>query len=154
MNTQARIVIGALLAAVVALAVVLGIVLATDEGDGNGTSSPRVTDNGNDGFVGMMRAMDMMDSDSMLSHMRDVLGEAGYQRMLAHFRDHQNGGPMTGNAEVDSMMHQMMDGMLQHMPMDSGNMMPRTPDMQRQTPTLNEQDAHHETPTPRMTPTR
>jgi hypothetical protein len=150
MNGQARIFIGGLLVAVVTLGVVLGVVLATDDGDGNGNASTHIMDNG-DSFTGMMGAMGSMDSNAMLSHMRDVLGEDGYQRMLDHFREHKNGGQMTGDAEVDQMMHQMMDGMMQHMPMDSGGMMPGTPAMQRQTPATNQPDAHHETPTPGTT---
>jgi hypothetical protein len=150
MNTQARIFIGGLLVAVMALGVVLGIVLATDDGDGNGTTSPDVTDNG-DGFMGMMAAMATMDSDAMLQRMHDVLGEEGYQRMLTHFRDHQNGTATTPDSAIDQMMHQMMDGMMQHMPMDSGGMMPGTPGMRRQTPTANQQDVHHQTPSPGTT---
>jgi hypothetical protein len=150
MNTQARIFIGGLLAAVVALGVALGIVLATDDGGGNGTASPHVTNNG-DSFMGMMSAMGAMDSDAMLQRMRDVLGEEGYQRMLTHFREHQN-GTATTNPAIDEMMHQMMDGMLQHMPMDSGGMMPAEQNAHHDTPAPSS-DAHHETPGPRMTPT-
>jgi hypothetical protein len=150
MNTQARIFIGGLLAAVVALGVVLGVVLATDDGDGNGNISPHATANG-DSFMGMMNAMGTMDSDSMLTNMRDVLGEEAYQRMLDHFREHQNGTATTPDPAIDQMMHQMMDGMMQHMPMDSGGMMPGGRNTQRQTPTLTAQDAHHGTPTPGTT---
>lgn len=53
---------------------------------------------GNDsGYMGMMGAMRSIDREDMLRHMRDVLGEDGYQRMLAHLADHRNGAPMTGN---------------------------------------------------------
>ena len=79
--------------------------------------------------MGMMQAMGDMDSDALLTHMHEVLGEDGYERMLEHFRDHRSGGPMTGDAAVDGMMHQMMDGMLQQMPDDSGQMMPMMPGM-------------------------
>lgn len=141
MTAQTRIIAGGLLAAVVALGVVLGVVLATDDGDGDGATSPHVTDNG-DGFIGMLAAMGAMDSDTMLQHMRDVLGEDGYQRMLSHFQEHRDGGPMTGDPEVDDMMHRMMDGMMQHMPADGDNIMPPG------------NDQHHETPGPGITPTR
>lgn len=137
MTAQTRIFVGGLLVAVVALGVVLGVVLATD--DGNGSSMPHAMDQ-DDSFMGMMAAMGTMDSDAMLQHMRDVLGEDGYQRMLDHLAKHQAGGPMTGDAEVDDMMHQMMDGMMQHMPADSDNILPPG------------NDAHHETPG--MTPQR
>ena len=137
MNTQARILVGALLAAVVALGIVLGVVLATDDEDGS--SMPHAMDQ-DDSFMGMMVAMGSMDSDAMLQHMRDVLGEGSYQRMLAHFRDHRDGGQMTTDPEVDDMMHQMMDGMMQHMPADNGNIFPPG------------NDQHHETPEPGMTP--
>ncbi len=150
MNTPARIFIGGLLVAVVGLGVALGVVLATGSSDDGDRATTRMM-NSNDGFAGMMQAMDMMDSDSMLSHMRDVLGEAGYQRMLDHFREHQNGTAITQDPAIDQMMHEMMDGMLQHMPMDSGGMMPGARDTQRQTPTISQQDAHHETPTPGTT---
>lgn len=139
MTAQTRIIVGGLLAAVVALGVVLGVVLATDDGNGDGGSMPHATDT-DDGFMGMMGAMAGMDSDAMLSHMRDVLGEDGYQWMLAHFQEHRDGGPMTSDPEVDDMMHRMMDGMLQHMPADSDNIFPPG------------NDQHHETPGPRMTP--
>ncbi len=146
MNVRTRVVTAGLLAAVVGLGVALGVVLASGGGDGSTTTTNGMM-NGNDGYAGMMRSMDMMDSDSMLSHMRDVLREAGYQRMLTHFRDHQNGTASTPDSAIDQMMHQMMDGMLQHMPMDSGGMMPGAGGAQRQTPNPSQQDAHHETPT-------
>ena len=139
MNTQARIFISGLLVAVVGLGVALGVVLATDgSDDGDRTTNGMM--NSNDGFAGMMGAMGSMDSDAMLSHMRDALGEEQYQRMLGHFRDHKNGAPMTGDPEIDDMMHRMMDGMMQHMPADSDNIFPPG------------NDQHHETPGPRMTP--
>jgi hypothetical protein len=139
MTAQTRIIVGGLLAAVVTLGAVLGVVLATDDGNGDRDSRPHAMDT-DDGFMGMMGAMAGMDSDAMLDHMRDVLGEDGYQRMLAHFQEHRDGGPMTGDPEVDDMMHRMMDGMMQHMPADSGNIFPPG------------NDQHHETPGPAMTP--
>jgi len=138
MTTTGRLIIAGLAASTIGLAVALGVLLATDSGDGN--SMPHGTDQ-NDSFIGMMAAMGSMDSDAMLQRMRDVLGEDGYQRMLDHLRDHQN-GTATNDSAIDGVMHQMMDGMMQHMPMDSGGMMP------------GEQDAHHDTPAPGMMPNR
>jgi len=137
MNTQTKVVISILTAVVVALGVTLGVVLANGDGDGGGASQGMM--DSDDSFTGMMGAMGSMDSDAMLSHMRDALGEDGFQRMLAHFQEHRDGGPMTGDAEVDDMMHQMMDGMMQHMPADSDNIFPPG------------NDQHHETPTPGAT---
>ena len=121
MNTQARIIIGVLVAAVVGLGITVGVMAAGDN-DRGGHMGRQV--NLGDGYGGMMQSMGDMDSGGMLKHMREALGEDGNQRMLDHFRDHRNGGPMAGNAGVDQMMHQMMDGMMQRMPMDGGNMMP------------------------------
>lgn len=81
---------------------------------------------GGNATMQMMQAMGNMDSDAMLTHMREVLGEDGYQRMLKHMQEHRAGGPMTANPAIDGMMHQMMDGMLQQMPDDGGRMMPGT----------------------------
>lgn len=138
MNTQAKVLIGILVAALIGLGAALGVVLATGDGEGDNVIDSMM--NGNDGFAGMMGAMSSGDSDAMLAHMRDVLGEEGYQRMLTHLADHRDGAPMTGDPDVDDMMHQMMDGMMQHMPPDSDNILPPG------------NDAHHETPGPRMTP--
>lgn len=139
MTAQTKIIVGGLLAAVVALGAVLGVVLATDDGNGDGSSMPHAMDQ-DDSFMGMMAAMGNLDSDAMLTHMRDVLGEDGYERMLDHFRDHRDRGRMAGDAQVDDMMHQMMDGMMQHMPADGDGILPPG------------NDEHHETPGPRMTP--
>ena len=121
MNTQAKIIIGVLVAAAVGLGVTVGVMAAGDN-DRGGHMARQIASG--DSYGGMMQSMGDMDSDGMLEHMRDVLGEDGNQRMLDHFRDHRNGGPMTGNAGIDEKMHQMMDGMMQRMPMDGGNIMP------------------------------
>lgn len=131
MNTQAKLIIAVLGALGVALAVTLGVVIATDDDDMMSGQGHR---DGDDHFQGMMGAMGSMDSDDMLEHMRQVLGEDGYQRMLNHMADHRDGGPMTGDTDVDEMMHQMMDGMMQHMPADQNDIMPPG------------RDEHHETP--------
>ena len=139
MNAQARVFIGALLVGVIGLGVALGVVLASG---GDSTATPSRTADGNDSFAGMMQAMDMMDSNSMLTYMRAMLGDTGYQRMLAHFREHQNGTATTTDSSIDGMMHQMMDGILQRMPMDSGGMMP------------GQRNTHDQTPGPGMMPGR
>ncbi len=138
MNAQAKFIMGGLLAAVIGLGVALGVVLASG-GDGGARTTNGIM-NGNDGFAGMMQAMDTMNADSMLSYMRAVLGGAGYRCMLAHFREHRSGTATTNDPAIDGMMHEMMDGMLQHMPMDSGDMMP------------GQQNTHHQTPGPGMMP--
>ena len=135
MNTQARLIVGVVGAIAVALGVTLGIVIAMDDDDDMMSGSGSHMDGG-DHFQGMMGAMGSMDSDDMLGHMRNVLGEDRYERMLDHMADHRDGGPMTDDAGMDQMMHQMMDGMMQHMPADANNLMPPG------------RDEHHETPTP------
>jgi hypothetical protein len=118
MNQQAKIIIAALTAVVVALAIGLLASLAMDDDDFgmNGNHS-----------MGMMQAMGNMNSDAMIEHMREVLGEDGYQRMLGHMREHRNGGAMPNGSSVDDMMHRMMDGMMQQMPADRGGNMPMGP---------------------------
>ena len=140
MNTQVKMIVGILVAAVVGLGITVGVMAAGDGHNGNTTMADHTM--GNDtGYVGMMGAMGSMDSDDMLKHMREVLGEDGYQRMLAHLADHRNGAPMTGNAAVDQMMHSMMDGLMQNMPMGSGTVLPPG------------NDQHHDSPVPATTPT-
>ena len=137
MNTRTTIAIGGLLAAVVAFAVALGVVFATD--DANGAGGIRHGMAASDGSMGMMDAMGDMDSGPFVEYMRDVLGEDGFGRMLDHMREHRDGGPMTGDPTIDDMMHRMMDGMMEHMPADNG-VMP------------GDLDTHHQTPAPRRTP--
>lgn len=123
MDGRARAIIAGLSAVVVALAIAL-FVVAADAGDDDGVA-------GHDGmgnsYMGMMQAMGEMDSEAMLSHMREVLGQDGYQRMLQHFQDHRNGRAMPGDGTVNGMMHQMMDGMMQQMPDTEGEHMPMNP---------------------------
>jgi hypothetical protein len=127
MITPARAIIGVLAIAVVGLGTALGIALASDE-DG---SDDQAMDG--QGMTGMMSAMASMDSDAMLAHMKEVLGEDGFRRMQEHFQNHDSSMPMTGMTDVDTMMHAMMDGMMAEMPADSNNILPPS-------------DAHHETP--------
>lgn len=122
MDRRVRTIIAGLSAIVVALAVAL-FVVAANAGDDDGMDHGTM---GNS-YTGMMQAMGDMDSDTMLDHMRDVLGEDSYQRMLQHFQEHRSGRAMSGDAGVDAMMHQMMDGMMQQMPDNGGPQMPMTP---------------------------
>ena len=121
MNTQAKIIVAGLTAGVAVLAIAFAVALLSDDDDGVGHM------NQVSGYMGMMQSMGNMDSDRMLAAMRDVLGADGYQRMLDHIAEHRKGGQMAGNASMDSMMHQMMDGMMQQMPADSGGNMPMGP---------------------------
>ena len=120
MNQQAKIIIAALTALAVVLVLGLVVSLAMDDDDMqtnmNGSHS-----------MGMMQGMGNMNSDAMLEHMRAVLGEDGYQRMLGHMREHRNGAAMPNGSSIDDMMHRMMDGMMQQMPADSGGNMPMGP---------------------------
>ena len=126
MSASRTIAIGGLLVAVVAFGVGLGVVFATDDEAG-------------DGSMGMMDAMGDMDSSAFAEHMRDVLGEDGFGRMLDHMREHRAGGPMTGDPTIDDMTHRMMYGMMEHMQAESGAM-------------TGDPDTHHQTPAPRRTP--
>lgn len=139
MNTQAKLIVGVLVASVAALAITAAVMADGDGMYGNSSASTHMgTRDG--GYQGMMGAMGSMDRDGMLSHMREVLGEDGYQRMLAHLADHTNGAPMTGDAAMDQMMHTMMDGMMQGMPMGGGTVLPPGNGM------------HNESPVPATTP--
>ena len=122
MNTQAKIIIAGLTTGVAILAIALAVALSSDDDESVGHT------NQTSGYMGMMQAMGNMDSDRMLAGMREVLGPEGYQRMLDHIAEHRKGGQMPGNAGMDSMMHQMMDGMMQQMPGDRENIMPMMPD--------------------------
>ena len=139
MNTQARLIVGVLVAAVVGLAITVGVMAAGGDDHDVSTTTNHMMGNDN-GYQGMMGAMGSMDYDDMLKHMREVLGEDGYQRMLAHLADHRSGTPMTGNTAVDGMMHTMMDGIMQRVPVDSGTVLPPG------------NDQHHDTPASATTP--
>ena len=124
MNYRAKIIIGALAALTAILAIGLVVSLASDDdmGMGGGMSM-----SGSNHSMAMMQAMGDMNSDAMLEHMRQVLGEEGYQRMLAHMKDHRNGASIPSGSSLDDMMHRMMDGMMQQMPADGGGNMPMSP---------------------------
>lgn len=122
MNSQAKLTIAGLSALVMVLAIALVAALATgDDDDGLGHMNQA------NGYMGMMQGMGNMNSDQMLAGMREVLGPDGYQRMLDHIAEHRRGGSMAGGTSMDSMMHQMMDGMMQQMPADEDNIMPMMP---------------------------
>lgn len=130
--------------AVAGLSLALGLALAGDDDD-SAAMRP-----GMSGYAGMMGAMAQMDSETMLQRMREVLGEDGYQAMLAHMAAHRNGTAGDTAPGIDGMMHRLMDGMMSMMPPDAGgHMFPN-----RQMPM---QGMPGMTPgmgmTPRMTPT-
>ncbi|MGD9933418.1 MAG: hypothetical protein AB7T37_06840 [Dehalococcoidia bacterium] len=105
--------------AVAGLALALGIALARDSDD-SVTMRP-----GMNGYAGMMGALAMMDTDTMLQRMREVLGDDGYQAMLDHMQAHRNGTASEAVPGVDGMMHRLMDGMMSMMPPDAnGHMFP------------------------------
>ena len=112
MRTQ--IAIGALAAIAAALAVALGVTLANAD-DGNDHVAMMM---GQPGYSGMMGAVGSMNSEAMLQHMKEVLGEDAFNRMQQHLRDHWSGGAMMDDAQVDQMMHGMMDGMMTQMGME------------------------------------
>lgn len=118
MITPTRIVIGTLGAAVAALGIALGVALATGDG-----SEGHMTDQAQ-GLAGMMSAMSATDSDAMLEHMKEVLGEDGFNRMQQHFQDHSAGASMSGMTDMDQMMHTMMAGMMAETPADSNKTLP------------------------------
>ena len=124
MITRTRTIVGVLSAAVIGLGIALGVALADDdEPDGH------MMDDGQ-GVKEMTSAMASVDSDAMLAHMKEVLGEDGFNRMQDHFR---SGTPVDGMTEMDGMMHKMMEGMMAEMPAGSNDSLPPS-------------DAHHETP--------
>ena len=121
MDQRTKVIIGTLV--VVSALLAAGLVVALTRDTDNGTAA-RMPMGMKDSYVGMMQAMGGMDSDAMLTHMQEVLGEDGYRRMLDHWASHRAGGPMTGNPGADAMMHQMMDSMMQRMPADRGRLLP------------------------------
>jgi hypothetical protein len=119
MTKQAKITIGGLLTAIFILVIALGVSLATRH-DGASNNMGGSSDN----YMGMMQAMGNMDSDAMLGQMKAILGDNGYQQLQQHMASHRNGIADANGSGTDGMMHQMMDGMMQRMPMDSQNTMP------------------------------
>jgi len=112
MTRQAWAIVAVLGVLAIGLTIALGVTLAMrgdDDHDGMMMS-------GQAGYAGMMGAMGSSDSEAMLQHMKEVLGADGFARMQQHLSDHQGGGPMTGNPQIDQMMHSMMDGMMGQMP--------------------------------------
>lgn len=131
MNTQAKVLVGFLSALVITLAMTLGVALT--RGDDDNPSVAHSPDG--DQFAGMLEAIASMDSAAMLGHMKEILGDEGYQRMVSHMDKHQSGSK-SNDADVDRMMHKVMDGMMGHMPAEPGQVLPPA------------SDEHHRTPAP------
>jgi hypothetical protein len=106
MLARCQLLIGVLGASTADLAIALGITLANAVGDDHAGRMKS-----QDGYTGMMGAMGAMDSSAMLQHMREVLGEDGFNRMQEHLQAHRSGA-LTGDTHLDQMMHTMMDGMM------------------------------------------
>lgn len=105
MTSQAKLVVATMGIGFVVLTIALFVSMASGDGHHN--------DQG-DGYMDMMGAMGDMDSADMLAHMREVMGDEAFAKMEQHMTDHRL-MPMTGNEDMDAMMHQMMDGMMDHM---------------------------------------
>lgn len=102
----------AIIAVLGALVIVLLAAVLT-AGDGG---MPMHRDNGPaGGYAGMLQAMGDRDTDRMLDRMRELLGDDAYQLMLEHFAEHRRGAA-TDDPRIDSMMHRMMDGLMEQMP--------------------------------------
>jgi hypothetical protein len=106
-------------AAVVVLTIGLVMALTLD----NDTAHMNARSNN---YMRMMDAMGRMDSDDMLSQMQSILGPEGYQTMLSHMAEHRAGMMTSTGDSIDGMMHMMMDGMMNQMPLNR-NMMPMGP---------------------------
>lgn len=110
MNSQTRVLVGALSVAVILLFIALAFSMA-DGMDGDHH------DDG-DAYGGMMGAMGDMDSADMMAHMQDMMDDGTFARMQEHMASNES-TPMTRNMDIDQMMHQMMDGMMDHMMPDA-----------------------------------
>lgn len=109
--------ISVLTVSTLALALALGIVLASDNGEAD--SGHRM----DEGYGGVAEAMAAMDSEAMLPRMRDLLGEQRYAAIVEHMQDHRDDTAEPHGADADGMMHEMMDGMMSTMPADAGGHM-------------------------------
>ncbi|HUF52763.1 MAG TPA: hypothetical protein VMR52_03175 [Dehalococcoidia bacterium] len=116
MTTQAKTAIAVLAAAVVVLAVLFSIA-AVDAWGGS------MHDDDSDPYMGMMGAMDDMDSGDMTRHMQRMMDEETFALMQEHMADHES-MPMSGDWDVDAMMHQMIDHMMQERDGDHHSGMP------------------------------
>lgn len=146
MITLTRAIIGGLTVVVLTLGIALSVALAKGNsgttgamagnmaGPGTGAAGMMSQTAGMDS-TGMMSAMAGMDSAAMLAHMKEVLGEDGFNRMQQHFQAVGTDPAMTGMTATDQMMHKMMAGMM------TGS--PANPSM-----TPGPSDAHHASPTP------
>lgn len=123
MNQRAKVIIGALIVIVLIMGATLAVAVSRNNNNATGVREQEHM-HGGDAYTAMMQAMGEMNADAMLAHMREVLGEDGYRRMLEHWRNHRAGAPMADSAGVDEMMHQMMDAMMQRMPPDRDHTLP------------------------------
>ncbi len=123
MNTTAKVIIGVLGAAVVALAIGLGVALATG-GDHNASDDGFTSNSGgyygmmggtggydnmmgnSGGYYGMMGAADRGDWQSMQTYMRQVMGDDLFNQMQQQVKD--GTCPSTGNTHLDDFMHGWM----------------------------------------------
>lgn len=112
MSDTWKIGLGAAIGLAAAVALVAAIVWAADGDDGDWFAGQGMSRN--DHVAGMMGSMADMDNERMLEHMQQVLGDEAYVQMLEHMTDHRS-TPMMGGESIDAMMHQMMDGMMDHM---------------------------------------
>lgn len=92
MNRTKKTLAGLVVPAALAVGVAAGVVFAqTPNGDRDDEASGQ---------------HQMMDGEGMQSHMKEILGDAGYQRMLEAMGDHADGMPMDMSG-MDGMMAAM-----------------------------------------------
>jgi hypothetical protein len=136
--------VGIIVGVFAALAVLLGVTVAAaiafedgggmmDGGDGgmmDGGSggmmdggSGGMMDGANGGMMDMMMSMpmDAASISQMFDHMREVLGDDAFNRMMQHFDD--QGAATDGNG-VDAMMHRMMGEMMRYLTPGAGQPTP------------------------------
>ena len=131
MITLSRALVGGLAVVVLTLGIALSVALAKGNngstgvmatnmgGPGNGAAGMMSTTAGMDSTA-MMSAMAGMDSTAMLAHMKEILGEDGFNRMQQHFQAAGTDPSMTGMTATDQMMHKMMAGMMTGAPANPG----------------------------------
>lgn len=95
MNRTQKFLVGAALPTVLAVGVVAGVAFAQMPGEDHHGGSPEAMPMGQ-----------MMDQAAMQDHMKNVLGDDGYQRMLDAMGDHAAGMPMD-MSDMDGMMAAM-----------------------------------------------
>lgn len=107
MTSQAKTIIAVLAGGAVVLAVLFAVAAAGAWGDGM---------HGDDGdaYMGTMGAMGDMDSGDMMAHMQGMMDDETFAQMQEHMANHES-MPMASGMSTDGVMHQMMDGMMDHM---------------------------------------